>query len=253
MDPKNPSWIKSQSLDLFVESFSNAARTVQVRGFSEAEQILGNHTTNSDRSLATSVIQISEIPLNLTLRTVETDVQRGECYVKVSLRAEGVVIALLCAGYISEAGTPAYPNGKIESSIEGPGLLRSITGTNPAAGVEISETVPTGALWRFISLKASYNPDATVATRQPRLNFDDGANIYMQSGVGGQPTASSNQVFTWANFGAEDNSAGTANTQCIPSDIYLPAGHRVITVTTSIQAGDEWSAPQFAVEEWIQP
>ena len=115
MPPLNQEWIKGRTIELFIESFSNAARTVQIRGFTKTEQIIADHTTNADRSLATSIIPITEFPEHLTVRTLETSVSRGECYVKVSVRIEGVVVALLSAGYVSDTGTIAYPNGKIES------------------------------------------------------------------------------------------------------------------------------------------
>src|SRR3990167_7266768 len=155
-----------KAIELFIESYSNSARTVQVRGLTKNEIVSGDHTTSGDRSLATSVIAITEMPISLTVRTAETSVSRGECYVKVSLRVEGAIVALLFSGYVTDAGTPAYPNGKTESSVEGPGLIRSITGTNPAAGVLISETVPTGARWRLIYLHTDIVVDATVISRQ---------------------------------------------------------------------------------------
>ena len=157
------------------------------------------------------------------------------------------------SGYISDTSPLLFPGGKNESSIEGPGLIRSITGTNPAAGVEISETVPTGARWRIICFKATFVADATATTRGPRLSFDDGSLAYFTAGTFTSITASTTFIHSWAAVGQEDNSAASATVQCIPSDLILAAGHRITSSTVSIQAGDNWDAPQLLVEEWIQP
>jgi hypothetical protein len=54
-------------------------------------------------------------------------------------------LATLAAGYVSAANRVAWPGSPVLNSLEGGGALRSITGTTPGAGAEISETVPTGA------------------------------------------------------------------------------------------------------------
>ena len=35
-------------------------------------------------------------------------------------------------------------------------------------------------------------------------------------------------------------------------DLILLAGHRIRTSTSSLQAGDDWGAPQLLVEEWLE-
>ena len=253
MPSNGPSWIKGRQLDLFIESYSNATQVVQVRGFSESEQITHNHTTNTDRSLATSTIQLADFPTHLTVRTAGTSVKRGACYVKVSVRAEGVVVALLFSGYVTDAGTPAYPNGKTESSVEGPGLIRSITGTDPAAGVEISETVPTGARWRLIYLHTDIVVDATVISRQATLDITDGTNSVHHSWAGANITSGQTVHITWGDFGARDSGNTTAYQGMIGNIVKLMAGYIIKTATTNMQAGDNYSTPQLFVEEWIEP
>lgn len=253
MPPDPFVWIKGRPIELFIESFSNAARTLQVRGFTLNEQIITDHTTSADRSLATSVVPITGIPNFLTVTLAETGVSRGECYVRISVRVEGVVVAILGANYVSDTGTIVFPGGKNESSIEGPGLIRSITGTNPAAGVEISETVPTGALWFLRSLRATFVADVTVINRTIRLRYDDGALTFFEGFNASVTTASATAVLI-ASVGTNFIASGSGGRQPITMpDLRLPAGFRFFTVTSSLQAGDNWGPPQFLVEEWIEP
>lgn len=250
----NLKYLEDRSIDLLIESYSNSARVIQVRGLTRNEQISTDHTTNADRSLASSTIDITDMPISLLVKAVATGVKRGECYVRVSLRIEGVVVAVLTAGYVFDTQHLAFPNGIIESSISGPGLIRTIVGTDPAAGVEISETVPTGARWKVRSIFFEIVCDATVASRGPRLSFDDGANVFNKQDTFKAPTAGTTGTFSgaliWTNRSAgADNGVGTFG---LP-DIELKAGYRMRTITVALQAGDNYGAPIFEVEEWIEP
>jgi len=253
MPPLPRTWVEDKSIDILVESYSNAARTIQIRGISDAEQISHDHPTNSDRSIASSTININSIPRYLTAKCAATGVQRGACYVKVSLRAEGNKIATLMQGYITDAASVFFPGGENTSPIEGPGLIRSITGTDPAAGAEISETVPTGARWRLLSLTASFIASATAANRIARLAITDGTSIlcYLQSGTA--ITANQNTNNTWSANGIRNTGSPNSYEGDGISEYRLPAGYKITTATQNIDTGDNWGAPQMLVEEWIQP
>lgn len=251
---ETPEWMKGGKLSLIIESFSNAARTVQLRGFTLHNVISFNHTTNSDRTLATSTIAIPDIPIALTARASAAGVQRGALYVRVYLRIDADRLQLLFAGYVTDTSAPIYPNGKIESSIEGPGLIRSIAGTNPAAGTEISETVPTGAKWKLLGFIATFTTDATAGNRVTSLAADDGTTIYVRASSQFSHGASAANVYSWAP-GITNPAAHNANPiqSPFPVGLQLPAGHRIRTVVNNLQAGDDWGAPQFLVEEWLEP
>lgn len=253
MNLDNVKWLKDGSIDLLVESYSSASLTLQIRGLNDNEMINAVHATSNDRSLASSVVAVSSPPHLLTVRCSSTVVKHGTCFVRISLRVEGVVVALLFADYVTDTSAPAYPNGNIVSSTEGRGLLRSITGTNPAANTEFSETVPTGALWRFISLSAILVTDANVATRSASIAFGDGVANFAFSGASGAHGANLTWRYVFADVGAGSTGSTTANLIVTPAEIMLMAGYTISSVTAFRQVGDDWSAPQLFVEEWINP
>jgi hypothetical protein len=244
---------EGRSVDLLIESYSNAARILQVRGFCENAQILHDHTTNADRSLATSTVPVTGIPTTLTIRASATGVKRGACYVKVSLRVENVVVAILGAAYVTDTSSIQWPGGQIENSIDGPGLIRTITGTDPAAGAEISETVPVGARWKLRYMVFSFVCDATVISRLPTLVFDDGGNPVWRSTPATSPAAGDNSSYQVGGSAFAYTSGQSTRTFHIPIDSVLTAGQRIRTVTGSLQAGDNYSSPIYEVEEWIEP
>ena len=158
------------------------------------------------------------------------------------------------AGYVTDAGTQAWPNGKIESSVEGPGLIRSITGTNPAAGVEISETVPTGARWRLLSIFFGLTTDATAATRIIQITLNDGTTDITTIQAFRTQTASISLSYYFNLLGPDrTNLTGASEVMQTLPEVLLMAGYKVKTNSYNIQAGDDFAVPQILVEEWIEP
>ncbi len=132
------------------------------------------------------------------------------------------------------------------------GRIRSITGTDPAADTEISETVPDRRRWRILTIYLILVTDANVADRIPNLIIDNGTTSLYILPSDTAHTASLTRHYNYS-------------TQPVPqflSDIIfhlplphliLPAGYRIRTTTTNKQVGDNYSAPQLLVEEWIDP
>jgi hypothetical protein len=247
---------------LFVEHWtSNAAGNYEVgarllRADGTIVPILERITPlTSDRSPQTTIIHLSEgFLLSVQALALGANIQRGQLYVTI-LVARGAVptgFARLTEGYVDGTGCLAWPPGKQESSVSGRGVIRSITGTNPAAGAEVSETVPTNARWRPIAVRLTLVTDATVSSRVVTVTLDDGATVYLQVPSAVAQTASLTNSY---NLGADMIQIGAITTAILiplPAELYMPAGHRIRSLTTNLQAGDNYGAPQLLVEEWIE-
>lgn len=164
----------------------------------------------------------------------------------------GGVLATLVQGFVSSLQRRAWPGSPIQSSLDGPGVLRVIAGTNPAAGAEISETVPAGARWRFIAMTAALVVDATVASRVPVLTFDDGATVYAGVGANFNQTAGTAFIYHWSAGGQTNAQTSVSVSVAAPANLALPAGARIRTATGALQPADDWGAPEYAVEEWME-
>jgi hypothetical protein len=216
-----------------------------------------SHVANSDRTAATSRIGLGEGWLQeITAIAAGATPTLGQTFVRVDLvRGEGngrTVHATLLQGEVTAAQRLAWPGSPLNTTLDSAGALRSLTGTNPAANVEISETVPTGARWRVQSLRAALVTDANAANREVAITFDDGTNVYAEAHAGANQAASLTRQYTAAVGGVRGAAAtGTGILIAMPS-LILPAGHRIRTSTTNRQAGDDWGAPQLLVEEWLE-
>jgi hypothetical protein len=215
-------------------------------------------TPASNRTASTAVFQRAKGWLtDLAVIVTGATPQRGQTFVRVDVvRGMGsvdVVLSTLMQGYVTATQRLAYPGSPIESSLAGPGAIRSITGTDPAANTEVSETVPTGARWRFLSLLVTLVTDATAATREVALTADDGTNAHCRIPATQSQAASLTRRYT---FTQATPLAGLNQDATIPAmfpALLLAAGHRLVTVTTARQATDNFGAPQYEVEEWLEP
>ena len=169
------------------------------------------------------------------------------------LGSSALALQVLAAGYLNAKQPLVFPNAMIGSSLDGGGALRSIAGTTPAAGAEISETVPTGARWQLLAFRYQLVTSATVANRQSTLLADDGTtNLWY---AGGDPVQPASGTFLYS-FGAGYTPFGAVPTNAtgrsLPTPNFLGAGSRLKTQTLSIQAGDQYSNVQYLVREWLE-
>lgn len=220
--------------------------------------IVATHTPTSDRTSATTIVPLAAgVLTGAQLRVTSGAAVRGHIYAILEvIRGLGATVQplqTLLGDYVVSNGRLAWPGSPIRSSIEGPGRLRSITGTDPAAGAEISEAVPTGARWRVLSVRASLATSAVVANRQADLTLDDGANVFATLPTPGNLTASNTWRVSWFPGAVKDATLAEGTSSPLPTDTRVAAGARLRTATTNLDAGDNWSAPQYLVEEWIEP
>jgi hypothetical protein len=215
------------------------------------------HTPNTDRSKAESTYTLTTGRLiDVAVTPKSGSPYRGHCYVTLGLARRTAPTTEyyqdLAKGYVTAAGGLIWPGGPYLDSVEGPGLLRSVTGTDPAAGAEISETVPTNARWKLRSLRASLVTDATVATRTVAFMVDDPTNIFLVLVGSTTQAASLTLTYNVAEYGFLPSVVGTNVFFSSPFLGSLLQAWRIRTSIANLQAGDNWGAPQMAVEEWIE-
>ena len=163
----------------------------------------------------------------------------------------GVSHAVLISDYMTVAHAPAWPYGRQIFPQEGPGRVRTIVGTAPGAGNEISESVPVGVRWQLLSFRAQLNTSAVVANRKPDLVIDDSSNVLFKGGGGTSIPGSNTGTTTWCNTGYQGLSVANDDQMGPLPQLFLPSGYRIRTQTLSIDAGDNWLAPKYLVQEWI--
>lgn len=222
-----------------------------VRPFSQT------HTPNSNRTTATTVLSpIEGWLLGAVVRVTTGTPGYGAVWVSLDLvrgfGSAAISVQGLANEFLTVANSLTWPGGEQNDTLDSAGNLRSITGTVPGAGAEISEAVPAGARWKLLSFFATLTTAAAVANRVPMLIIDDGAHTLMESSQMGQQAASLAWDYVWA---PGDQSQASGNRLLVTSglqhEVWLGAGFRIRTNTSGIQAADQWSAVQYEVLEWF--
>lgn len=215
------------------------------------------HAPNTDRTAATSVIAVGAGWIqHLSVRATAGAPRVGQCFVVVEIvRGQAGAmqpLGVVLQGYVTDTSGLAWPGTPMQPSIDGAGVIRSIAGADPAAGAEWSETVPTNARWRLLGVDAALVTDATVANREVVLTIDDGAAIVAEVAAGTAQAASLTRRYSFARGVQRGAPAASTIINGPAPDAMLMGGYRVRSVTTALQAGDNWGAPQLWVEEWIE-
>lgn len=132
----------------------------------------------------------------------------------------------------------------------GTAVRKVVTGSDPAANTEFSQTVPTGKYWQLYAVTVSLAQGATQ-TPQPTLIIDDGTTtLYQSFGGSSAQNASVTAQYTWApGLSLTAGGAATVITAPLPADLELPAGYRIRSSTTGIGANSNYGAPAFFVVE----
>lgn len=215
------------------------------------------HTPSSDRTVATSLYPFGEgFLLNVSFRATTGTPRVGQVFAILDIvRGLGTIIqplAVLFQGYVTDTQTFGWPGSPVRASIDGPGVLRSITGTDPAVDTEISETVPTNARWRPLAIAFTFVTGAAAATREVALTFSDGTTVFARVPAGTSQIISLTRLYSA--FHQADRLVNVADlTIVFPLPrIDLQGGFVIATVTTARNALDNFGAPQLLVEEWIE-
>ena len=181
----------------------------------------------------------------------------GQTFCRVSLirgtQAVNTVSQVLMAGYVTGTNNLSWPLSTIASSTDGRGNIRSITGTTPLAGQQITESVPFFALWRLVSFKFALATSAAAGSRNVGLLIDDGTNVLVFTSLpAASNVAPSNGTTAFfmdnINFTFTPTQANMAN---IPTQFFLQPGWRIRSSIQPFDVADQLSVVQYVVEEWI--
>ena len=129
-------------------------------------------------------------------------------------------------------------------------LYRVIRGADPAAGAEVSVTVPGGAIWIVQSLVVALVNDATAISRTVHLTMDDGTTVFCRIGQADNQIAGQTNTYSWVrDFGGRRGLVVGQTIQNGFPQLPLLSGMRIRTATVNLQAGDNFGAPVLYVQE----
>ena len=231
-------------------------RTADFSGRIRAERT--RVTLTSDRIKTEQNIPVAPgYLINMTVLVVGATPLFGQTFVCVKLirglAASAIVLGLLLQGYVGAEQGLGWPGSPIEHSDAGDPTLRRITGTDPAAGVDFSETVPTGAQWELMAVGASLTTAAGGADRRPTIAiFPSGVEAGFTLG-GVAQAAGATWDYSWGpGTDTQFDSLGQRAQGTLMTTTRIFGGGSFRSRTANLAAGDNWSAPSFVVRERLE-
>lgn len=141
-------------------------------------------------------------------------------------------------------GLPAYPHD-LKPQV--------VTGADPAAGTEISVTVPDGEVWELLSIRFQFITSAVANNRRVLLSLTDGTDEFSFTAAPGTQAQSKTFEYSFTSYGANvDGGADDVISAPLGSrPPVLRAGDVIRTVTKRKDAGDNFSAPVLYVVKYV--
>lgn len=241
---------RSSKLEIQLATMCAVTKTVTCRFITREGQQAFSFTNNGGGVDQSTNFTISEIPIFLALVTDDGSIQQGDCYAVARLLINGQLVYTFCAGYVSRHRPVCWPISGNESAVPGRGGIRTVPGNDPAAGAEITHTVPNGQLWKLLAMSFQLVTDATAGNRVPHINFNMPSgpqiNVWYTSSQATNLTRNYSAYIT-----AQPLTAAGDNDLLIglPQDLYLPGNTIITTETLALSAGDNYGAPAFLVEQ----
>lgn len=214
------------------------------------------HTPSSNRSIVTTRVSIDSGWLEHLRIIVSTGAPIfGQVFVAARICRGGtsnaLVLGTIATGYVTANTDVAWPEFENLLPLDGAGAPRSITVSNPAAGSEWSQVVPTGARWKIVAVVAQLVTSAAVATRSVRLFLDDGANVFFATPAAATQAAGATVAYSYGDGAGGPITADAAFIEApLPNDCYLLGGFRIRSKTANIDVGDQYSLITLLVQEW---
>jgi len=183
---------------------------------------------------------------------------RGQTFVRLFLNPKSLGSGepgfMFMADYVTTAMAPGFPNGRVIAPSEGPGWMRALQVSNPAAGSDWILNVPTNTRWRLQAVRAALVTDGVAGNRQITLAANSTGFIAWQvEAFGTQPASTSYEYAFAPNIVDRRDSAVFLAASPIPYGHILTSANTdsVQTVTFGIDPGDQWQAIIVSVEELL--
>jgi len=245
----------SSELSLEVVSRANIANDIEIIGLTRSGVIKFNFTDSGDGSENTNSFRITDIPISLTSFSTDVNVEKGDSFVSVYLAISGEKVYKLCGGYVSVLSGISYPQTHSESEKGNRGSFTKETGADPNAGSDVFDQFTGNELWRLHAIQITLVTDANAADRRLHFNLPFGTSANATKAISSVDQVASTTVkYIIAAFGSMPTAADNLTTLIpIPPDMWMSGTKTFSTSLINKQVGDNFAAPLYFIEKFIEP
>lgn len=230
-----------------------ASTNLTIRGATKEGPFTFAFVTGANSTITSQNFNIPDVPIFAMVIDNDGMLYQGDCYVTLDLMVNDDQLYHLGSGLVYTQKKMSWPPVSNQDQRPGGGIMIRFLGTDPAANVEITQTVPSGEVWKVRSIAFTLVSDGNAANRFVTLTITDGTNTILQISPAAVQTATQTVRYNFApNLSARQNATTLIQEQPLPADLILPAGSVISTVTTARQATDNFGAPYLQVEKFFE-
>jgi hypothetical protein len=229
------------TFQLVLRLTSTETDAIEVRGMTKEGPFVFTQVPNGTGTPETFTFNIPDIPIGVSVALAPGIADARHYYGQLFLNVNGNRLFSLAQGSIGVGYSIAWPH---QLPITDPQLFgppQSIEITTPAAGEEVGTNVPNGQYWELLGIRFRLVTDANAADRTVQLQLGNIDAPFVNRTNTATIQANETTRMLWLPNGT--TAVLTANELheiALPMGIFIPAGGSIITVTTNIQAGDQY-------------
>jgi hypothetical protein len=236
-----------------VLSVASVAATFSIVGATRQGPFTLRIDSDSTGMQKLSRFTLPDIPIWLSIYGSATGLVKNSLYVSVALRINGNTLNQLMAGYVYSMLPITWPAITVQDFLPAEiGKITAHTSSVPAAGAEIAYGPSQHATWHIRALSFTLTTSAAVANRRVHFKIANAAGGDLEVISSVDHAASLARKYSLMPLGG--NGALSDDNDIIipiPPDIWVQTSGSFATITTNIQAGDQFTALNVWSEDFI--
>lgn len=234
---------------LLVSYVTSNVETVRITGSTREGPFTFDIPLAAGVQTGSSYFGIPDIPLWIAAGPLTAGTEPSGCHLDVSLYINETITCGLCMGNATSNTFLVWPNPAPPTPLQLRGEVLKVTGTDPAANVEISETMNAQTYCKLKSIRFTLVTDANVANRRVELQIKDSASALLSLPAIADQVAGTTVIYTWGEgLPTISDATGLKQQMSLPADFVIPPSGVITTVTKNRQATDNFGAPIYVVE-----
>lgn len=248
---------EGSAFSLVLKGITTISDDLTIRGFTKEGPFTLKYRTVGDGNPETKTFRIPDVPIFIQISDESLHFPSQSTYFNLFLAIDGSIVGQMCAGNVSIGQSISYPITQFTQARPGGGFLRTATvGSAPGAGSDFGDSLcGDGLTWRIMGFRMKLITDANVANRRVHFIFKHtGTSKIIQEYFSDiDQTASQTINYQIQPVGVIPDSLDSGVIIVpMPANLIVNAAIELNTLTVNKQAGDQWAAPVFYAEEWLE-
>lgn len=238
----------TSQISIQLSLISSLATDYVLRGMTKSGPFQYRFTAVGDGSIETKEFEMTDIPTLVGLYAAEDNNQRPIAHATVHLAVQGTKVGILAQGVVNTVFGITYPISLPPNSMQSGGAVFAPNIADPAAGAEMSLSVPNNQAWEILYMSLKLVTDGNAANRTVAFRIQDGVSYNRTYVAGTVQTATQTVTYNFTPGGTTGVSVAN-NEQFIKLDTptFIMPLSTLSTVTTNMQATDNYSFPDLWV------